>query len=141
MTVSNAGRSPEGKCSTLNGLRVLLVEDSWHVGIALRNLLQALGADVAGPAATSAEAERLISDPPQDAALVDFNLRGGERPHALVDRLHHLGVRVIIISGYAVVPVAPGKVAAILQKPICQTKLLESLRPAAAQKETVLPLN
>src|SRR5215475_1237945 len=105
MTVWNAGRSPEADCSksdcsNLNGLRVLLVEDSWHVGIALRNLLQALGAHVDGPAATVAEAERLISDPPPDAALVDFNLRGGERPHGLIGHLHHLGVRVIIISDY-----------------------------------------
>src|SRR5215470_476031 len=119
MMLSNAGYPSEADYSALRGLRVLLVEDSWHVGIALRNLLQALGADVAGPVATAAEAERLIADPPPDAALVDFNLRGGERPHGLVDRLQDLGVRVIIISGYAAVPVAPEKVAAILQKPIC----------------------
>ena len=129
MTLSNARKSPD-----LSGLRVLLVEDSWHVGVAIRNLLHALGADVAGPAATAAEAERLISDPPPDAALVDFNLRGGERPHGLIDRLNSLGVRVIIISGYATVPVAVEKTAAILQKPICQTKLVESLRPCAMRK-------
>src|SRR5215470_5767817 len=139
MMLSNAGYPSEADYSALRGLRVLLVEDSWHVGIALRNLLQALGANVAGPAATVAEAERLISDPPPDAALVDFNLRGGERPHGLIDHLHHLGVRVIVISGYTDVPVTPGKVAAILQKPISQTKLLETLRPTVAPKEGPMP--
>src|SRR5215475_10260883 len=100
MMLSNAGHRSEADSSALRGLRVLLVEDSWHLAIGLSNLLQALGADVVGPAASAAEAERLISDPPPDAALIDFNLRGGERPHGLIGHLHHLGVRVIIISDY-----------------------------------------
>ena len=38
-------------------MRILVVEDSWHIGIALKSLLRSLGADVAGPVATVAEAE------------------------------------------------------------------------------------
>ena len=63
----------------LTGLRILVVEDSWNLGKALKRLLAALGADVAGPVATATDAERLISARPPDAALVDFNLRDGER--------------------------------------------------------------
>jgi FixJ family two-component response regulator len=49
--------------------------------------------------------------------------------HALIDRLHNEGVRVVVISGYADVPLAPGKVAAILEKPIREELLFAALRP------------
>ena len=62
-------------------------------------------------------------------ALVDFSLRGDELAHGLIDRLHNQGVRVVVISGYADVPLAPGKVAAILHKPIKEELLLAALRP------------
>jgi DNA-binding response OmpR family regulator len=68
-------------------MRILLVEDSCQVGVALKDLLQMFGADVAGPVATTAEAERLISHAP-DVALVDVNLRGGEQAYGLIDELH-----------------------------------------------------
>ena len=115
-------------------MRILVVEDSWHIGIALKSLLEALGADVAGPAATSAEAERLVSERAPQVALVDFNLRGGELADRLIDRLHDQGIRIIVTSGYAVVPLAPGKAAAILQKPIFEAQLLGALRPLREQK-------
>jgi DNA-binding NtrC family response regulator len=113
----------------LSGVRILVVEDSWHIGVALKSLLRALGADVIGPAATTAEAERLISEQIPDASIVDFNLRGGELAHDLIDKLNALGIRVIVVSGYASVPLAPGKAAVILQKPIVETQLLAALRP------------
>jgi FixJ family two-component response regulator len=62
-------------------------------------------------------------------ALVDFNLRAGERASDLIDQLHNQGVRVIVTTGYADVPLAPGKAAAILQKPVSETQLLAALRP------------
>ena len=62
----------------LMGKRVLVVEDSREVASGLRSLLLACGADVAGPVATSADAERLISKHVPDVALVDLYLRGGE---------------------------------------------------------------
>ena len=113
----------------LNGTRILLVEDSWHLGMATKSFLQACGADVAGPFATVADAERAVSERAPNAALVDFNLRGGERAISLIDRLHDQGVLIIVTSGYSNLPIAPGKVAAVLQKPISEAQLLESLRP------------
>ena len=119
----------------LKGVRILLVEDSWHLGVAMKNLLQVLGADVAGPAATAAEAERLLLEQPPDVALVDFHLRDDERADALIDRLHDRGVHVVVISGYSVVPLAPEKVVAILKKPVTQSQLLATLRPLVAKKQ------
>jgi hypothetical protein len=37
-----------------------------------------------GPVATVTEADRLVAEQALDAALVDFNLRGGERPDSLM---------------------------------------------------------
>jgi DNA-binding NtrC family response regulator len=128
MTSSKA-HGPSGANSfDLKDVRILLVEDSWSIGMAMKRLLRALGAEVIGPAATTAEAEQLISERVPAVALVDIHLRGGELAYSLIDRLHDQGVRVVVISGYGNLRLAPGKVAAILQKPIRQEQLLEALR-------------
>jgi CheY-like chemotaxis protein len=131
MTLSSAHGPQEAAAPDLNGVRILVVEDCWHVGSAVKSLLRACGAEVAGPAATTAAAERLISEPP-DVALVDLSLRGGERADVLIDQLHDRGVRVIVITGYAAL--AHNKAAALLQKPIDEAQLLACLRPVTAQK-------
>jgi CheY-like chemotaxis protein len=125
MTPSDADRLLEE--GTL-GLRILVVEDSWDVGISLKRLFQSYGAETIGPAATVAEAMRLISEHEIDVALVDINLRNGEKSYPLIDLLHDRGIRTVVLSGYADAPLAHGKVAAILQKPIADESLLQSLR-------------
>jgi DNA-binding NtrC family response regulator len=134
MTLSNDHDGSGADTLDLQGVHVLLVEDSWHLGVAMKRLLALHGADVAGPAATSAEAERLIAERVPDIALVDFNLRDNELADGLIDRLHDRGVPVVVTSGYAVFPMAPEKVAAILQKPIAESQLLAALRPLVANK-------
>ena len=125
--------SPTSGSSELKGARILLVEDSWHVGTAIKRLLRALGADVAGPAATIADAERLIAEHNPDVAIVDINLRNGERANPLLDRLQEEGVPVIVITGYTEVSLQPGKVEAILQKPVNVEQFLAILRPIVAR--------
>jgi DNA-binding NtrC family response regulator len=132
MTLSSAQSPLEDAAPDLNGVRILLVEDCWHVGSAVKSLLQACGAGVAGPAATTAAAERLVSEQTPDIALVDLSLRGGERADVLIDQLHDRGVPVIVITGYAAL--APGKAAVVLQKPIDEAQLLECLRLVTVQK-------
>jgi DNA-binding NtrC family response regulator len=121
-------RFEEGGMTSLPGQRILIVEDSWHLGVALKSLLRSVGAEVVGPVATSAEAERLIAEQVPDVAIVDFNLRGGELAHDLIDKLNDLSVRVIVISGYATLPLPPEKVAAVLQKPMVEAQLLAALQ-------------
>jgi DNA-binding NtrC family response regulator len=125
---------PEAGSSELDGLSVLIVEDSWDVGTGLKMLLEALGAVVAGPAATTADAMRLVCDRTPDVALVDINLRDGEQSYCLINQLHAQGIRVVVISGYADVSPAVGKAAVILQKPIREDVLLAHIRPVAAAK-------
>ena len=130
--ISNLYEPQQAGSSDLDGLLVLVVEDSWQVGTGLKMLLEAWGAEVVGPVATTTDAVRVISERTPDVALVDINLRGGERSYELIDRLYDRGIRIVVISGYADVSPAQGKAAAILQKPMQDHLLLDSLRPAKA---------
>jgi CheY-like chemotaxis protein len=112
-------------------VRVLVVEDAWHVATALKGLLEGLGMQVVGPAATILEAERLAAEQMPEVAVVDVNLKG-EMAYGLVDRLHDSGVPVIVVSGYAVLPSLNEKALAlvILQKPFSGPDLVAALRQA-----------
>jgi DNA-binding NtrC family response regulator len=114
----------------LKGMRVLLVEDSWQLGMALKSLLRSLDAEVDGPVATTKDAEHLISEHIPDAAVVDINLRQGERSYGLIDGLIGRDVPVIVTSGYSDLPMVPAK-AHILEKPISEEKLIAILRSVA----------
>ena len=118
----------------LRGVRVLLVEDTWQVGAALKRLLEELGANVVGPAATVAEAERLIAGHSPDIALVDVKLRSDELSYGLMDDLHRRGISVIVTSGYAVLPERLEKVAAIVKKPFTAPDLLAAFRQVASER-------
>jgi DNA-binding NtrC family response regulator len=134
MTASNAHDVTSPGSLELQGVGILLVEDSWHVGKAMKTLLRVLGADVAGPAATTADAERLVAERTPDVAIVDINLRDGERANNLIDWLYEQRIPVIVLTGYAVVSLPPGKAEAILQKPVSKEQLLAILHPIIAQQ-------
>jgi DNA-binding response OmpR family regulator len=108
-------------------VRVLVVEDHWHIANALRSLLVAEGIEVSGPAGTSAAAGQLAAKDKPELAVVDINLKG-EMAYDLIDQLHDQGVRVVVVSGYALLPRLKGKVVAVLPKPINGTELLAALR-------------
>ena len=121
------GREP----SPLKGVRVLVVEDAWHVAKALKAALEHLGMCVSGPAATTGEARRLIAGQTPTVALVDVNLKR-ELACDLIGELHALGVRVVVISGYAVPPIPVEKVAIVLQKPFSASELVAALQTVMA---------
>ena len=58
----------------------------------------------------------------------------GKLKSVLVRSTSSVCVPVVVASGYAVFPMAPEKVAAILQKPITESQLLAALRPLVATK-------
>jgi len=122
-----------GAIHDLSDLCVLVVEDSWDVGTGLKMLLESWGAVVSGPAATTADAVRLVSERTPDVALVDINLRDGEQSYCLINQLHDQGIRVVVISGYADVSPSAGKVVAVLQKPIREDVLIASIRPVTVK--------
>jgi ActR/RegA family two-component response regulator len=123
---TSAARNP----SDLDGLRVLIVEDSWHLSTGLRRLLEGRGATVDGPVATTADAMRLVSDSTPDVALVDINLRDGELSYELIEWLQDRGIRIVVLTGYSDISLQEDKVAVILQKPARDEVLIASLREA-----------
>jgi DNA-binding NtrC family response regulator len=131
MTQMSGHATSEADTPDLRGMRVLLVEDSWQLGMALKSLLRSFDAEVDGPVATTKDAERLISEHVPDAAVVDINLRLGERSYGLIDRLIERGIAVIVTSGYSDLPMVPAQ-AHILEKPISEEKLIAILRSVAA---------
>ena len=135
MTSSNAHDPHEADSSApLKGLDILLVENSRDVGEAIKDILESLGADVVGPAATTAEAERVLFERAPDVALVDFRLRGGELSSGLIARLCDQGVPVILTSGSEMdVPLLP-KTTTFLEKPFSEVQLLAILRPLIGHK-------
>ena len=120
--------SPARGPSDLGGLRVLVVEDSWDISAGLRVLLEAWGATVDGPVATTADAMRLVSERTPDVAIVDINLRDGELSYELINRLQDRGIHIVVLTGYANVSLRNGRAAVVLQKPAREEVLIASLR-------------
>ena len=113
--------------SELTGVRVLVVEDTWHVAKAMKNLLEeGLGMEVIGPAATVSEAEQHAAAQMPEVALIDINLKG-EMAYGLIDHLHDKDIPIIVVSGYAVLASLTEKAAAILQKPYQASELIAAL--------------
>lgn len=134
VTGSSSHEPLGARLEELKGLSILLVEDSWHVGKAMKGLLRVLGAEVVGPAATTADAERFVAERTPDVAIVDVNLRHGETSSNLIDRLLEQRIPVIIVTGYAAVSLPTRNVEAILEKPVSKQRLLENLRPIIARR-------
>ena len=109
--------------STLHGVRVLVVEDSWHVAKAIKGALEVLGMQVIGPTATTEEARQLTAAHKPMLALVDVNLKQ-ENSHGLIHELHKQGIPVVVVSGYASVPIAQDTHAGYLQKPFKGAELV-----------------
>jgi DNA-binding response OmpR family regulator len=65
------------KPGDLRGVRVLVVEDQWHVATALRSLLEVEGMEVSGPAGKAAEAHRLADEHNPELAVVDISTAEG----------------------------------------------------------------
>ena len=132
MTTSNNGVGGGQPRADLRDVRVLVVEDQWHVAKALKSLLEAEGMEVSGPASTTADALRLAIEQKPGVAVVDINLKG-EMAYDLIDRLCDQGVHIVVASGYAILPQLTGKVAAVLQKPFNVPELLAALRRAPSR--------
>ena len=131
--VSSAAPSPSADTATsLNGLRVLMVEDTWIIAQSYAGLLEPLGVTVLGPAANIADATRLLGENAVDAALVDINLQG-ELAYDLIDCLHRRRIPIVVVTGYEVLPRLDDTAIAVLKKPIRAEQLLRELRAIGAK--------
>jgi light-regulated signal transduction histidine kinase (bacteriophytochrome) len=90
--------APAASAQPLNGLEVLLVEDSMIIALDSEDALRALGAREVHVAAGVAQARRLIARG-VDFAVLDFNL-GAETSLPLADDLAAAGKPFVFASGY-----------------------------------------
>ena len=126
--------SESGATDDLRGLEILLVEDLPVVADALKQHLELLGARVIGPAATTAEAKKLIAQSLPHVALIDFHLRG-ENSCQLIAQARDLGIPVIMLSGSLEFPVPISlEGIALLEKPASEAQILEYLRPIVEKR-------
>ena len=118
--------------STLNGLKVLVVEDEMLVSMLVEDMLSDLGCTVVGPAAELEEAMTLAQSADIDLALLDVNL-GGRPIFPVADALKARGVPFAFASGYGEAGLSEDhRGAAVLQKPFREADLAKALRGLVA---------
>jgi CheY-like chemotaxis protein len=114
---------------SLNGLRILVVEDEALVAVMIEDMLVDLGARVIGPAATLAEGLALAAAEALDAAVLDVNVRG-QPITPLADILRRSGVPIVFATGYGEAPAGPHEKAPVLEKPYTRDDLRKAVMAA-----------
>ncbi|MEO8374185.1 MAG: response regulator [Sphingomonas bacterium] len=79
--------------------RILIIEDEPLIAMMLEDFLDVLGKQLAGTADTVADALALIEAGGIDAAILDVNLRGGEKSWPVADALLAKGVPFVFATG------------------------------------------
>jgi len=90
----------------LQGLRVLVVEDSFLVADTICDVLSERGCEVVGPAPNLEWGWRLSQQEGLDGAVLDVNL-GGELSFPIAVTLAERGIPFLFITGYDDVSVMP----------------------------------
>ena len=88
-------------------MRVLLVEDEPLIAMMLEDFLDALDRQVAGTADSVAAALPLVEAGNVDAAILDVNLRGGEKSFAIADALAAKDIPFVFATGGGGDEIAP----------------------------------
>ena len=108
-------------------MRLLVCEDNPIIAMELEYLLEGAGHTVVGIAARSTAAISLARDHQPDAALVDLGLADGRTGLLVAVELRRLAIPFVIVSGeLGFLPEDHGA-AALLEKPVRGTALLEAL--------------
>ena len=110
----------------LRGVRVLIAEDSWLIAKAVQRLLEDVGIVIEGVVADAIDADALACERAPELAVVDIKLRDG-MAFGLIDHLHDLGIRVVVISGFSTFSAPITKASAVLQKPFGGDELVAAL--------------
>lgn len=92
--------SDENSPGTLEGKRILIIEDSPVVAPYTAEVLDELGCIVVGPAPNMASARQILDEEQFDAAIVDIHIRG-ERVFPLCEMLEARNIPFVLSSGYA----------------------------------------
>lgn len=83
----------------LSGTRVLVVEDEYYLADDLSRTLVEAGAEIVGPVATLADAQRKVREGGFDCAILDMNLRG-DFAFPIAQALSEAAVPFVVATGY-----------------------------------------
>ncbi|MFW2852327.1 response regulator [Sphingomonas sp. TX0543] len=79
--------------------RVLIVEDEPLIAMMLEDFVDALGRVCAGTADCGSDALSLLAAGAVDCAILDVNLRGGEKSWAIADALEAADIPFVFATG------------------------------------------
>ena len=121
---------------TLQGLRVLVVEDEAAISLLLEDMLLDFGCEVIGPAARLAAALDAVERETVDLAILDVNV-AGEPIYPVAETLARKGVPFVFSTGYGSAGIKDAyRDRPVLQKPFAQhdlqQKLIDARRNAPA---------
>lgn len=120
--------------SVLSGMRILVVEDEFVVGLMLEEMLSDLGATVIGPVPSLAKGLSLAETEAVDAAVLDVNLNG-ERVEPLAKILSERGTPLVFATGYGEGSICNNLHGTVLEKPCTQERLAAAVGGALASRE------
>jgi PAS domain S-box-containing protein len=129
-----------GDKQSLNGKRVVIIEDEPLVAMDLESSLTAAGCEVVATAGTLREARALCADAQCDAALVDVNL-AGHPVDELAATLTKRNIPFAFVTGYGREALPQGfRDAVVLTKPFEQTGLVATVELLVYQAAGIIPL-
>jgi two-component SAPR family response regulator len=114
------------RVATLDGKRILVVEDEMLIAAMLEDMLADLGAIVVGPAPTIAQGLLLARNEPLDAAVLDVNVRD-QRIDPVADVLAGRGIPMVFATGYGQNAAVAVRGAPILDKPYTRERVETAL--------------
>jgi CheY-like chemotaxis protein len=123
--------------ASLNGRRVLVVEDEALVSMLLEDMLDDLGCQIVGPMMRVQDALMLVRDESQviDIAILDVNL-AGERSFPVAEALAARGCLFVLATGYDDSGIDERwRDRPMLRKPFLPHQLERALREALANGE------
>ena len=110
--------NPKHQAASMDGLRVLIVEDETLVALLLEDMLADIGCTVIGSASTVNGALETLRQTAPGAVVLDINL-GGEQSFPVADVLSSRGVPFMFATGYGERAPIPEELASapVVQKP------------------------
>lgn len=116
-----------GETRSLEGCRILIVEDEYFQAREVSVTLSRAGAQVVGPTGRAEDVPKLLEEGPVDLAMLDINLGNGAS-FDIARRMQEEKVPFLFLTGYDV-SIIPEDLSEPprLEKPVDQERLIERL--------------
>lgn len=133
----NMANASDRSADTLEGLRLLLVEDDFLIAHALKTMLEEFGCEVIGPIPSLEQGQRVVASSEIHGGVLDVNIRGGTSS-TIARMLEERGAPFLFVTGYASPPLRDADLLARrrLSKPIDANTLRSALLDEFFGQET-----